>query len=127
MWLCAIVALQYPHMRTGMEQSWRQRLVEATEKSGKSLRALSLEVGKSHGYLFSVIHDGKEPGVDALVKLADACGVSESWLLFGVSMDPDTEKLLQLYAELSSDQKRTFFSLAEAAARLAKPSEETKS
>jgi hypothetical protein len=102
-----------------VDSEWRSRLIEAVTASGKSKRAISLEIGRSHGYVHSILVDGKEPSFSALVAAAAACNVSISWLLSEVEMSADSEALLRLYSSLSLDQKKDFIRVAQAAANLA--------
>lgn len=101
------------------DETWRDRLKRAVEKSGRPLREISRTMGRSDGYVYGIIHDAKEPGIDSVVELCRVLGISVTELLFGVEMSDSTEKLLRIYAGLSEDQKADFLRLAESAASLA--------
>jgi transcriptional regulator with XRE-family HTH domain len=95
-----------------MTDSWRTRLRQALEASGKSMRQASLESGCAANYFFEVIEGGKEPGVGRLVRMADVLGVSMTWLFLGVELGAQEEELLRLYAMLPDAQRRAILDLA---------------
>ncbi|NBW13843.1 MAG: helix-turn-helix domain-containing protein [Caulobacteraceae bacterium] len=78
---------------------WKERLASAVQASGKSLRAISLAANAGPGYLFSVLNDGKDPSVEYLSRLCEALGVSLSYVLYGVNITPETERLMRLAEE----------------------------
>lgn len=43
------------------------------EKSGKPKTRISLELGKTQGYINSYLTVGRSPGVDVLASIADVC------------------------------------------------------
>jgi transcriptional regulator with XRE-family HTH domain len=98
-----------------MADRWRDRLKAAFLASGKSMRAVSLESGCAHNYLFEILETGKEPGMDRLLRVAEALDVSLPWLLYGVEIGPREERLLKLYAMLPEAQQRAMLDLAELA------------
>lgn len=98
--------------------SWRPRLAEAIERSGKSERAISRAIGRTPSYLHSVLKENKQPSIDNLVLLATELNVSLTWLIFGVEMSGDAETLLKLYAGLTDDQKGDFLRMAKSVAAL---------
>lgn len=99
--------------------TWRERLKAAIERKGRSNRDVSLATGHSPGYLHGVLVNGKEPGVDSLVKVCAEVGVSLTEIVFGAEMSPETEKLLKLFAGLTDDQKADFLRIAESVSTLA--------
>lgn len=101
------------------DKSWRERLLQAIEDKQTSMSAVSQAIGRSPGYLYGILKEGKEPTVDNLVKVVDELGVSLTWLLFGDDTSPEAEKLLRLYSGLSAAQKADFIRLAESVASLA--------
>lgn len=74
----------------------RQRLDEALEKKGLSMRAASLKADLGPGFAHSIIKDGKEPTVTKLAALCEAAEISLSYILYGVKLSPETEKLIAL-------------------------------
>jgi transcriptional regulator with XRE-family HTH domain len=95
-----------------MNNKWRDRLRQAIEASGKSMRAVSLESGASPGYLFDILDNGREPSISKLMAMAETLGVSATWLLLGTEMGPQEEELVRLYAKLPDAQRRAILDLA---------------
>jgi transcriptional regulator with XRE-family HTH domain len=60
-----------------------QRIKQALEKAGLTQRALASELGVSAGSVSGYVKGLNEPGVAALGKIADFCGVSLNWLITG--------------------------------------------
>ncbi len=75
--------------------SWRDRLTAAITKSGKSLRAVSLEAGLGPGYVHSILKDDKDPTIDRLLAVCDAVPVSPIHVLLGVEAAPDDVTILR--------------------------------
>lgn len=92
---------------------WKERLALAVERSGLSLRAASLKSGHGSSYLHGVMTMGKEPSLVSLGKVADALGVSATWLAYGVELDAPTEKLLSMYQSLSPEEQDNILFLTE--------------
>ena len=98
-------------------EAWRNRLQEAAEKSGKSLRAVSLAAGCSPGYLHGILSSRKEPTIARLVKLCDMLGVSVTYVVLGIAWSPTQEQLLLLMSGLSDEQKKLLLELAKSLSR----------
>lgn len=105
-----------------MADTWRERLELAIERSKRSERSLSIAIQRSPGYIHGALKEGKQPGVDDMIAIARELQVPATWLLFGVEMSANTEKLLRLYASLSPSQQDDFLKMAESAASLAQKS-----
>jgi transcriptional regulator with XRE-family HTH domain len=99
------------------QDQWRNRLQEAVDKSGKSLRAVSLAAGCSPGYLHGILSSKKEPTIARLVKLCDVLGVSVTYVVLGVAWSPEQERLLLLMSDLSDEQRVLLLDLARSLAR----------
>lgn len=95
-----------------MADTWRTRLQAAYDASGKSKRAVSLAADCGPGYLHDILAVGKEPTIDRLVRLANVLNVSLSWLLYGIELGHQEERLLKLYAQLSPRQRQALLDLA---------------
>jgi transcriptional regulator with XRE-family HTH domain len=78
------------------KETWRDRLSKAVSDSGKSMRAVSLAAGLGPGYVHSILKDEKDPTIENLIAVANATGVSLSYLLYGFEVSPETEEVLQL-------------------------------
>jgi transcriptional regulator with XRE-family HTH domain len=79
-----------------MTETWRDRLAVGIEKSGKSLREISIASGSSPGYVSALFKDGKEPTVDKLLKVCAAANVSFYYVVGGFDITPETEEFLRL-------------------------------
>ena len=73
---------------------WKIRLKDAASASGMSLRAISLNAGKSPGYMHSILVEGKDPTIDNLIKVCDVLSISLSYILYGVDITPESEEVL---------------------------------
>ena len=78
------------------DSDWRKRLSEAVEKSDKSMRAISIAAGNGHGYVHSVLKEGKDPTVDNLIRICGVLDVSLTHILYGVDMTAETEEIIRL-------------------------------
>ena len=86
-------------IRLPMNTGWRDRLRAAVEASGKSPRAVSLEAGRAHGYVFSLLSEGKDPTLTNLSAVCRVLGVSLPHILYGQDVTPEGEELLNLVAD----------------------------
>lgn len=97
---------------SAMADTWRTRLQAALDASGKSKRSVSLAADCAAGYLHDILAVGKEPTIDRLLRIADVLGVSLSWLLYGIELGHQEERLLRLYSKLSPRQRQAILDLA---------------
>jgi hypothetical protein len=74
---------------------WRQRLVDALKREGRSQRSVSLAVGNG-GLINSWLNEGKDPTIDNLMKVCREAGVSLPYVLYGFEIDAKVEELLLL-------------------------------
>jgi transcriptional regulator with XRE-family HTH domain len=99
------------------EEEWRKRLQEAVDKSGKSMRAISLTAGCSASYLHGILKENKEPTLARLVKICSEIGVSVTYIILGIEMSPTHESLLLLMSDLPDAQQQLLLELARSLAR----------
>jgi transcriptional regulator with XRE-family HTH domain len=99
------------------DDEWRMRLQEVVDKSGKSLRAISIKAGCSHGYLHGILNEDKEPTINRLVRLCAELDVSVIYIVLGIRWSTTQEPLARLVAELPDDQQKLLVDLATALAR----------
>lgn len=92
---------------------WRQRLSEAIERSGKTPRAVSLAAGCSAGYLHGILKEGKEPGLERLMKISEVVETSLTQIILGIDLTLTQERLLLLLSGLPDDQKELLLRMAE--------------
>lgn len=107
-----------------VDNSWKQRLEIALEQSGMSLRAASLKAGRASSYLHGIVTQGKEPSMAALTDVAEALGVSATWLAFGVDLDAKAEELVAQFAKLSEEEQRNVLFLTRSMAEKNAPASE---
>ena len=93
-----------------MREGWLQRVRAAIEEDGRSLRTISEAAGLGPNYVSEMLR-GKEPGVDKLVRLAQALGVSASYLVTGLDMSAEHEEALQRLTRLSPEKQRVVLDL----------------
>jgi hypothetical protein len=91
---------------------WRERLARAAEKSGRSLRDISLKAGMGAGYLHGILVEEKDPTIGNMLKIADQIGVSLSHIIYGIELGADEERLLRFYAQMTPRQKKAFLEMA---------------
>ena len=77
------------------EWKWRQRLENEIEKSGRSLREISLSAGFSAGYLHSILTEGKDPSISRLMAICSALDLSTAYILHGINLSSADETLLE--------------------------------
>jgi hypothetical protein len=95
-----------------MNNEWRQRLLKAIEKDGRSPRAISLAANLGPNYLAQMIDRGTAPSTPALVSLCDVLNISVTYVFTGADMTPDQEELLRLSAEMPDRQKDLLIEMA---------------
>lgn len=89
-------------------RTWRDRLAEAIERSGKSYRRISLDAGLGATYVYDVLEIGKEPTVDRLLKVIEQIGGGSIYILHGIKISPEEEEVLKTYSRLNESQRQTF-------------------
>jgi lambda repressor-like predicted transcriptional regulator len=97
---------------SGMETAWRQRLIDAIERDGRSLRAISKAADLGPNFLFQMIDRGTMPSAQAVVSLCQVLGISLTYVFTGAEMTPQDEELLRLSAGLVGEQKELLVQLA---------------
>lgn len=87
---------------------WWIRLIDEinkAESAGRSLRNISLTAGLGPNYVEQMRKKGKMPSADVVKKLAEALGISVTYIFTGVQMTREAEQLLALWASLTEEQK----------------------
>jgi transcriptional regulator with XRE-family HTH domain len=106
-------------------EDWQQRLLAARKRAGLTQQTLADQIGMSQRTVNSYEH-GRKPNITMYRKIAEACGVSETWLILGegtaerqkvagadesVGRDPDREqRVIQPFSE--TDQESPLFAWA---------------
>jgi transcriptional regulator with XRE-family HTH domain len=92
---------------------WRRRLAAAIAASGKTNREIAKEAGMSHGYLTSLLKEGKEPKISSFMALAAVLGTSVGELAEGIAVSKETEQMWLVWDKLPKDRKALLLDLAE--------------
>lgn len=74
----------------------RSRLRSALEERGISMRQASLNGNCGAGWVHSILEDGKEPTVSKLAAVCYGSGLSLSYIMYGLEVSPETERLISL-------------------------------
>ncbi len=94
----------------------RGRLAEMLTQRGKSMRKVSLEIGKSSSYVHSIIKDGKEPSLRNFFEICRVADLDPLTVLFGEGREePVTWSLSTNLVRLRKDKGLTQVDLADRA------------
>ena len=89
-----------------MKTGWFQRLIQAIESDGRSLREISLTAKCGPNYVQQMLRDRKEPGSDRLARLLDVLGgPSALYVLTGISATDEDLEMLRLLQQLPAAAK----------------------
>jgi transcriptional regulator with XRE-family HTH domain len=98
--------------QTMMADDWKQRLLDAVEKDGRSDRAISLAAGLGPSFVNELRRTEKEPGIQRVLKLAAELNVSLATLFLGrEDITPQDEELLQLARQTSAEEREAILTL----------------
>lgn len=78
---------------------WRERLRQALDEKGMSMRAVSREAGLGAGAVHSWLTEGKDPSVTHLMNVCGVLGVTLTWLTKGYKITPEAEEILALIGD----------------------------
>ena len=93
---------------------WRVRLAQKNEESGKSMRAISIAIGRGEGYVFTIMKDRKNPSAETLAKVCAEVGTSVSYVLHGIERSAEEEEFLELFSRASPDVRAAILTLLRA-------------
>lgn len=96
------------HRDTAALMDWRQRLLDAAEKTGRSDRSISRDAGLGPNALNEIRNTAKEPSVDRTLKLIKAIGVSRSYVFLGIEMTQEVEQIVELLGQASPTAQKGF-------------------
>jgi transcriptional regulator with XRE-family HTH domain len=88
-----------------MGEKWRERLRQAAENDGRSMREISLEADLAHNYLYTILKKGKTPGIDSLMRILRVLDISLAEIVEGYQLDRDSRAILRIWGELSPDER----------------------
>lgn len=81
------------------DDTWRQRLADAVQKSGMSKRAISLEAKAGAGYVHSILKEGKDPTIGKLTAVCDVIHASPTYILYGVDVHAEDAEVIEAMRE----------------------------
>lgn len=93
------------------KDEWRLRLAAKIKQSDKSLRAISLAIGKSEGYVHSVLKGHRSPRAEVLAQICAAVGTSVSYVLYGFDISAEEEEFLSLFSAASKPERDAVLTL----------------
>ena len=93
---------------------WRVRLAQKIEESGKSMRAISIAIGRGEGYVFTIMKDRKNPTAETLAEICAEVGTSISYVLHGFDISAEGEEFLELFSRASPDVRAAILTLLRA-------------
>ena len=93
---------------------WRVRLAQKIEESGKSMRAISIAIGRGEGYVFTIMKEGKNPTAETLAEICAEVGTSISYVLHGFDISAEGEEFLELFSRASPDVRAAILTLLRA-------------
>lgn len=74
----------------------KTRLIESIEKDGRSQSAIVKSAGLGHGYLTNILVRDQMPSIDKLDTLCTELGIALPWLLYGINLPPDYQRVFEL-------------------------------
>jgi transcriptional regulator with XRE-family HTH domain len=96
---------------------WLDRLREAIDRDGRSLRVISLTAGLSHAYLHSLLNGTRAPSIDNLAAIAAAMNASLGYIILGIEIDAIAERLLKAWAAYPEAKREALLELLSADSR----------
>lgn len=91
---------------TAMEETaWRTRLQEKIDATGRSMRSVSIKAGVGENYVHSILKEMKEPTIGNLSSVCRELGVSVSYILYGVDITPENERLIKLITDADPERR----------------------
>lgn len=90
----------------GMTTDWKERLKEAIDASGRSMRNISSALKMGPNGVSEIFSSNKEPSVTKVLRIIDELGASRSEIIAGVPLSKDVEDLIRLLNGLNPEQLR---------------------
>lgn len=80
---------------------WRSRLMEAVQRDGRSMRAISIAAGHGPNYLQQVLRDQKDPGFGRVARILDVMGTSTMlYVISGTEITDEDAEMLRIVLSL---------------------------
>jgi transcriptional regulator with XRE-family HTH domain len=86
-------------------RTWRQRLQQVADRDGRKLRAISLAAGLPPASLWEMLYTPKQPGIERLQAICGALNIPLSYIMEGIEVTPETDRLLKAWARLPKEQR----------------------
>ena len=78
-------------------EAMRERILDEIKRQRRTQADVVRNAdGLGHGFLTNVLQRGQMPSVDKLDALARELGVTVAWLMYGVDLPPDADKVFDL-------------------------------
>ena len=90
---------------------WRVRLAQKIEESGKSMRAISIAIGRTPGYVFTIMKDRKNPTAETLAEICTEVGTTLSFILYGFDISAEDEEFIKLFSQASPAERDVILAL----------------
>ncbi len=97
-----------------MMPSWRERLLEAVEKDGRSDRAISLAANLGENFVNQLRYDDKDPKIKSVIALADELNVSLAQIFTGLDITPQDEEFWARYRAMPEAERAALLALLSA-------------
>lgn len=101
-------------MGTAMMPGWRDRLLEAIAKDGRSDRAISLAANLGPNFVNQLRHDLKDPKIKSVIQLADELKISLAQLFTGLEVTPRDEEFWAMYRSMPEAERAALLALLSA-------------
>lgn len=95
-----------------MDETWRFRLLAEIDRSELSGREICKRAGVGSSFISDLKNAGKSPKAENVVKVADALGVSLTWIFAGVTLSQEAEEIARIWAMLPSESQDALLALA---------------
>lgn len=90
---------------------WRQRLTTSIENAGRSMRSISIGAGMSHGYLRSILYQGKDPTIESLARICRELDISLAKIIYGYDLTTEEEEFIDLFSKTAPADRRAILTL----------------
>lgn len=108
-----------------MQKTWLDRFREALEADQRSMREVSLKAGLGPNFVQQMLTNGKEPGIEKMIRLLNALGTGATlYVISGIEFSREDEGLLSAVLSLDPDlrqQASEFFASLAARSKTAAP------
>lgn len=96
-----------------IQEDLKTRLERVMDARGFNMKSLSLAAGLGETYVRDVLRRGKEPTVGKLQKLCEALGVSFIYMVEGLPLTADSERVAKIHSSLPDEDQKTLESVAD--------------